>query len=121
MTELATETEAATEAESETETATEAEETTEAVEETTVEETTEPATITWIEDKPGPSKQGHNTFPEVPDSLWDALGLKDGVPSSMSCFLLRTEGKTILLDAGLGAPFSQLIPKLNEEGENLNE
>lgn len=79
-------------------------------------QTKEPTVITWIEDKPGPSKQGHNTFPEVPDSLWDALGLKDGVPSSMSCFLLKAEGKTILLDAGLGAPFSQLIPKLAEAG-----
>ena len=79
-------------------------------------ETQEPATITWIEDKPGPTLQEHRIFPSVPDSLWEALGLQEGVPSSMSCFLLRSEGKTILLDAGLGAPFSQLMPKLNEEG-----
>ncbi len=79
-------------------------------------ETSEPATITWIEDKPGPTLQDHQIFPTVPDSLWDALGLQDGVPSSMSCFLLRAEGQTILLDAGLGAPFSQLLPKLGEEG-----
>lgn len=81
-------------------------------------ETTEPTTITWIEDKPGPTLQEHKIFPAVPDSLWEALGLQKGVPSSMSCFLLRTEGKTILLDAGLGAPFSQLMPKLSEEGVN---
>ena len=55
-------------------------------------------------------------YPEVPDSLWAALGLEKGVPSSMSCLLLQTEGKTILLDAGLGAPFSQLLPKLKEKG-----
>jgi len=79
-------------------------------------ETSEPTTITWIEDKPGPSLQDHNIFPTVPDSLWEALGLQEGVPSSMSCFLLRSEGQTILLDAGLGADFSQLIPRLNEEG-----
>lgn len=83
-----------------------------------VAETSEPATITWIEDKPGPTLQDHKIFQSVPDSLWEALGLQEGVPSSMSCFLLRSEGKTILLDAGLGAPFSQLIPKLNEEGVN---
>ena len=81
-------------------------------------ETTEPITITWIEDKPGPTLQEHKIFPTVPDSLWESLGLQEGVPSSISCFLLRSEGKTILLDAGLGAPFSQLIPKLNEEGVN---
>lgn len=83
-----------------------------------VAETSVPTTITWIEDKPGPTLQEHKIFPTVPDSLWEALSLQEGVPSSMSCFLLRTEGQIILLDAGLGAPFSQLIPKLNEEGVN---
>ncbi len=77
---------------------------------------TEPTSITWIEDKPGPTLQDHKIFPTVPDSLWESLGLQDGVPSSISCFLLKAEGKTILLDAGLGAPFSQLLPKLNEAG-----
>ena len=76
----------------------------------------EPTTITWIEDKPGPTLQPQKLYPEVPDSLWAALGLEKGVPSSMSCLLLQTEGKTILLDAGLGAPFSQLLPKLKEKG-----
>lgn len=79
-------------------------------------ETSDPATITWIEDKPGPTLQEHTIFPTVPDSLWESLGLQDGVPSSISCFLLRSEGQTILFDAGLGADFSQLIPKLKEEG-----
>ena len=72
----------------------------------------EATVLTWIEDKPEPTLQPHNLYPDVPDSLWIALGLQEGVPSSMSCFLLQTEGKNILLDAGLGAPFSQLIPKL---------
>lgn len=76
----------------------------------------EPTTITWIEDKPGPSMQEHGIFPDVPDSVWEALGLQDGILSSVSCFLLQTEGKKILLDAGLGAPFSQLFPKLKELG-----
>ena len=58
-------------------------------------EASEPATITWIEDKPGPTLQEHKIFPTVPDSLWEALGLQEGVP-----------------------PFSQLIPKLNGEGVN---
>ena len=75
----------------------------------------EPAVIKWIEDKPGPSFQQHRTFPTVPDNLWNELGFKDGVPSSMSCCLLKAEGKTILIDAGLGADFSQLIPKLAED------
>lgn len=73
-------------------------------------------TMTWIEDKPGPSVQGTNIFPAVPDSIWEALGLTEGVPSSMSCFLMQTEDEYILFDAGLGAPFSQLLPRLAELG-----
>lgn len=76
----------------------------------------EPTVITWIEDKPGPTLQEHQIFPTVPDSLWEALGLQEGIPSSISCFVLQTEGKTILLDAGLGAPVSQLLPRLQEMG-----
>lgn len=71
-------------------------------------------TIVWIEDKQGPTIQEHQIFPTVPDSIWNELGLQDGVPSSISCFLLQIEGKTILIDAGLGAPFSQLQPKMSE-------
>ena len=50
---------------------------------------TEPATITWIADKPGTSLHPHSLFPGVPDSLWNALGLQEGVPTSVSCFLLQ--------------------------------
>lgn len=74
------------------------------------------ASLTWIEDKPGPSFNDRNLFPEVPDSIWSTLGLEDGIPSSMSCFLLQTEGENILFDTGLGAPFSQLQTKLSELG-----
>lgn len=34
----------------------------------------------------------------------------------MSCFLVQTEGKNILFDTGLGAPFSQLKSRLSEKG-----
>ena len=81
----------------------------------------ESTTITWIEDKPTPTLQPHSLYPNVPDSLWTALGLPEGVPSSMSCFLLQTEGKKILLDAGLGAPFSRLFLKLKELGVTPDE
>ena len=76
----------------------------------------ESASVTWIADKPSPTLQPRQLYADVPDSLWNALHLQEGVPSSMSCVLLRCGGKTILIDAGLGAPFSQLLPKLKEEG-----
>lgn len=81
-----------------------------------MEQPNQTVTLTWIEDKPGPSINDCSLFPEVPDSIWKALGLENGVPSSMSCFLLQTEGKNILFDTGLGAPFSQLQSKLSEMG-----
>ena len=87
----------------------------------TVADDEQQTTITWIEDKPGGNLQPHKLYPEVSDSLWNALGLQDGVPSSMNCFLLKTEGKTILLDAGLGAPFSQMLPKLEKLGVTPGE
>lgn len=78
--------------------------------------TPESISVTWIADKPSPTLQPRSLYAHVPDSLWNALGLEEGVPSSMSCVLLRSGGETILIDAGLGAPFSQLLPKLKEEG-----
>ncbi|MDE6289909.1 MAG: MBL fold metallo-hydrolase [Muribaculaceae bacterium] len=73
-------------------------------------------TLTWIEDKPGPSVNDRSLFPEAPDSIWATLDLEEGIPSSMSCFLVQTEGKNILFDTGLGAPFSQLKSRLSEKG-----
>lgn len=73
--------------------------------------------VTWIDDKPGPTLHDHSVFPTVPDSLWEALGLQKGVPSSMSCVYLETEGKDILIDTGLGAPFSTLIQTLKIKGQ----
>lgn len=78
-------------------------------------------TITWIEDKPGPVIQPHKLYPDVPDSLWNALGLQEGVPSSVSCFLLQTEGKNILLDTGYGLTVSRLFPRLKELGVTPEE
>lgn len=73
-------------------------------------------TVRWIEDKPGPNIREHSLYPSVPDTLWKTLGLEDGVPTSMSCILMRTGGHNILIDTGLGAPFSQLQKELKAEG-----
>lgn len=41
-------------------------------------------------------------FGEVSDQIIQELGIADGIPASMGAFVLRTEGKTVLFDAGLG-------------------
>lgn len=72
--------------------------------------------LLWIQDKPGQTLHSHDIFPTVPDSLWEALGLQEGVPSSMSCMLLGVDDEKILVDAGLGAPFSMLMQTLKIQG-----
>lgn len=72
--------------------------------------------LLWIEDKPEQVFHSHDVFPSVPDSLWEALGLQEGVPSSISCLLLGVDDEKILIDAGLGAPFSQLMQTLEKQG-----
>ena len=47
------------------------------------------------------------------DELVASLGLEEGVPASVSAFLVETGGVQILFDAANGAPDSQLMPVLN--------
>lgn len=41
-------------------------------------------------------------FPDADDALIDSLSLQDGIPSSISTFLVETNGVRILFDTGLG-------------------
>ncbi len=63
-----------------------------------------------IKDNPEPRIMERSLFPDAPDSLMKELGLEDGVPSSVSAFLVKTGGKEVLFDAANGAPGS-LLPK----------
>ena len=55
-------------------------------------------------------------FADAPDSLFEALGLQDGIPSSVCAFLAKCDGKNVLFDAANGAPDSQLLPVLASNG-----
>ena len=55
-------------------------------------------------------------FADAPDSLFEALGLQDGIPSSVCAFLAKCDGKNVLFDAANGAPDSQLLPVLAFNG-----
>lgn len=46
----------------------------------------------------------------------DSLGLRDGVPSSMSAFLVEKDDKQILFDAGMGGEKSCLLALLDSMG-----
>ena len=65
-----------------------------------------------IQDTLSPRMMGRTLFPDAPDSLIAELGLEEGIPASVSAFLVKTDGKEILFDAANGAPDSQLMPVL---------
>ncbi len=58
--------------------------------------------VIWLKDNAGDKLNSPDLFSDAPKSLIDSLGLAEGMPASISTFLLKTEGKTILFDAGLG-------------------
>lgn len=66
-----------------------------------------------IQDNPAPRLMPKALFADAPDSLFTALGIEEGIPSSVSAFLVKRDGKEILFDAANGAPDSQLLPLLD--------
>lgn len=69
-----------------------------------------------IQDNPNPRLMPRALFADAPDSLIAALGLEEGVPSSVCAFLVKTSGRNILFDAANGAPDSRLLPVLDSCG-----
>lgn len=72
--------------------------------------------ISWIKDNVGDHLMPISLFGDVPQGLVDSLGLRGGVPSSMSAFLLERDGVQVLFDTGKGNPDSRLIPNLESLG-----
>lgn len=73
-----------------------------------------------IQDNLEPRLMPVSLFPGANDSIVEYLNIEKGVPSSVSTFLVKYGQKVILFDAGLGAPNSQLLPKLRENGIEPN-
>ncbi len=71
------------------------------------------AEITWIQDNAELRMMPRGLFPDASDELMASLGLEDGVPSSVSVFLLEKDGANILFDAGNGLPDSRLHDALD--------
>lgn len=67
---------------------------------------------TWIQDNARERLMERTLFADADDKLIDSLKLQGGIPSSMSTFLVETDGICILFDTGLGGPDSRLLPSL---------
>lgn len=69
-----------------------------------------------IQDNANPRLMARALFTEAPDSLFESLGLQDGIPSSVCAFLVKADGKNILFDAANGAPDSRLMSVMDSCG-----
>lgn len=72
--------------------------------------------VTWIQDNAKERLMERTLFADADDSLINSLNLQNGIPSSMSTFLVETNGIQILFDTGLGAPDSRLLSGLASLG-----
>ena len=75
--------------------------------------------ITWLQDNDEPRLMPRELFADAPDSLMQALSLRDGVPSSVSTFLIEKDGKKMLFDAGL--PDGKTADRLESIGIQTND
>ncbi len=71
------------------------------------------ARITWIQDNASPRMMPRGLFPDAGDDLMKSLGLEEGVPSSVSVFLLEKDGRRILFDGGNGGADARLPIAMN--------
>ena len=72
--------------------------------------------LTQIRDNAQERLMELSLFGELPQTLIDSLGISQGVPASVSTFLLEIDGKRILFDTGMGAPDSRLLTNLSAVG-----
>ncbi|HIX27243.1 MAG TPA: MBL fold metallo-hydrolase [Candidatus Barnesiella excrementigallinarum] len=72
--------------------------------------------LTWIRDNAQEHRMPLSLFGELSQKLVDSLSINNGIASSMSAFLLETDGKRILFDTGMGSPESQLETGLAAAG-----
>ena len=76
------------------------------------------ASVTWIQDNTGNKLNPRSLFSDASDSLYNSLNMPDGIPASVSTFLVKVDGKYILFDAGLGSFGGQLQKRLAALGVN---
>ena len=78
------------------------------------------ASVTWIQDNDGEKLMPRTLFSDASDSLYNSLNMPDGIPASVSTFLVKVDGKYILFDAGLGSFVGQLMNRLAALGVNAD-
>ena len=75
----------------------------------------------WMQDNQGVKLNPRSLFSDASDSLFASLNMPDGIPASVSTFLVQVDGKNILFDAGLGAFGGQTMKHLEALGINADD
>ena len=74
-------------------------------------------TVYWLKDNEGDRKFPFDLFGNVADDIKKEVNMPDGMPSSISAYLIKTNGKNILFDSGLGKKANgQLLNELSKVG-----
>ena len=68
--------------------------------------------VSWIRDNAQERLMPRTLFPDATDRQIDSLSLQNGIPASVSTFLIESNGKQLLFDTGVGAPDSRLLSGL---------
>lgn len=71
---------------------------------------------TWIRDNASAKLMPSSLFPDAGEDLMKKLSLENGIPSSISTFLIESNGIQILFDTGMGASDSRLLAGLHALG-----
>ena len=79
------------------------------------------AKVIWMQDNQGEKLNPRSLFSDASDSLFASLNMPDGIPASVSTFLVQVDGKNILFDAGLGAFGGQTTKRLEALGINADD
>jgi metal-dependent hydrolase (beta-lactamase superfamily II) len=79
--------------------------------------------VTWIRDNASSRLMPRTLFPDATDALMNSLSLQEGIPASVSTFLIECDGKRMLFDTGVGAPDSRMmegLKSLNVKPEDID-
>ena len=71
---------------------------------------------TWIRDNASAKLMPPSLFPDAGEDLMKKLSLENGIPSSISTFLIESNGIQIFFDTGMGASDSRLLAGLHALG-----
>lgn len=77
--------------------------------------------VTWLGDNTKEKLMPTSLFKDVPDTIIKQRQLQNGIPASISAFLVQTEGKNILFDTGNGFTDSRLLINLQKAGLSAND